>query len=452
MSVSDKYNNFVGKAKRLEEGDIPWIGSAIGIGEDELRAFIDVESRGQGFDSQNRPTILFEPHLFWRNLPIHKRDQAAKQNLAAPRWGMIRYGKYSEQYRKLAAAIEIDTEAGLKSASWGLCQVLGSNHRMVGYDTVEEFVMAMMDDEENHLRACVEFLKASGIDDDLRARRWDVVARVYNGPGYKKHGYDRRLKSRYEYWKSQPDTAKVDGIKIRNPVDKDEATPPLENKTTLYPALVDAFSNDEVKQIQVRLRDLKYFEVGKVDGLWGTRTIGAIAAFQANEGLPITVNKTPMLDAETQQRLTTAQARTVDEKRKSSHAVDLRSQGSTTIARADQINLAQWGQIAIAVMECIVLAYNNFPNQSIGIYGGLLAMFGSPVWLVPLVQFSIALYTRVKSNSVIMARLNAERSGLHNGEPDPSPSPPNEFPPTVNQGLGVDRRGSSLLDLLFGPR
>ncbi|WP_232629718.1 N-acetylmuramidase domain-containing protein [Methylobacterium sp. Leaf118] len=452
MSVSAQFNNFIGKAKRLEDGDIPWIGAAIGVGEDELRAFIDVESRGQGFDAQNRPTILFEPHLFWRNLPGHKRDRAAKENLAAPRWGMIRYGKYSEQYRRLEAAIEIDVEAGLKSASWGLCQVIGSNHRMVGYDTVEEFVKAIMDDEESHLKACVEFLKSSGIDDDLRARRWEVVARVYNGPAYKRNGYDIKLKRRYEYWRSQPDSVKSSGVEIRNPINIVEQGLDAERRANSNPVLLSTFSNDEVKQIQIRLRALKYFEVGKADGLWGTRTIGAIAAFQANEGLPITVNKTPMLDPETRQRLTTAQEREVNYKRQTSRAHDIRSQGSIAIARADQINLAQWGQIVLAVLECVVLAYKSFPDQNIGIYGGLLTMFGSPIWLVPLVQFAIALYTRLKSNSVIVARVNAERSGLHNGEPGPSRTPPNEFPPTINQGLGIERRSPSVFGLLLGPR
>lgn len=44
----------------------------------------------------------------------------------------------------------------------------------------------------------------------------------------------------------------------------------------------------EIHAIQQRLSDLGYHEVGLIDGKMGSRTRGALAAFQAHEGLPIT--------------------------------------------------------------------------------------------------------------------------------------------------------------------
>ena len=38
-----------GRAKRLDDIDLPKIGAMIGVGEDELHAVIDVESRGTSF-------------------------------------------------------------------------------------------------------------------------------------------------------------------------------------------------------------------------------------------------------------------------------------------------------------------------------------------------------------------------------------------------------------------
>ncbi|SFT26639.1 N-acetylmuramidase domain-containing protein [Methylobacterium sp. yr668] len=440
MSKAEEYRNFRGNAKRLEDRDIPWIGSAIGVGEDELHAFMDVESRGHGFDPSNRPIILFEPHRFWHNLPSDKRKEAAAQGIAAPRWGMIPYGKENEQYDRLIKALEIDETAALKSASWGLCQVLGENYRTAGYDSIKEFIEAMMDDEENHLKACVNFLKANGIDDDLRAHRWDAVARAYNGAGYKKNNYDTKMRERFEWWRKKPDT----------PFNRSDA-----QNISKGPASVqskDNFTNNEVEQIQKRLRELNYFEVGKIDGLWGTRTIGAIAAFQANEGLPVTVNTTPNLDAETQQRLAVASPREVAPERRNTTVRDLRNQGSSTIKQADSINWAQWGQFAMAILESIVLAWQHYPETNLPFGATLLTMFGTPAWVIPLIQFGIALYTRIKSNSVIMTRINSERSGLHNGEPDPAPSPPTVYPPERNEGLGPTGFSLNSLDLLRGPR
>ena len=55
-----KWNDFKGAAKRIEDTDLPRIGATIGVGEDELHAFMDVEAAGSGFDSAGRPKMLFE--------------------------------------------------------------------------------------------------------------------------------------------------------------------------------------------------------------------------------------------------------------------------------------------------------------------------------------------------------------------------------------------------------
>lgn len=52
-----------GKAKRIEDIDLPRIGAMIGVGEDEIHAVLDVESAGSGFDSKGRVKMLFEPHV-----------------------------------------------------------------------------------------------------------------------------------------------------------------------------------------------------------------------------------------------------------------------------------------------------------------------------------------------------------------------------------------------------
>lgn len=197
---------FKGPARRIDDLDLPRIGAMIGVGEDEVHAFIEAETRGAGFDAQGRPRILFEPHVFYRNLAGAARDRAVKAGLACADWGQLAYGKESEQYGKLERALRIDESAALKACSWGLGQVLGENHVAAGYATVQAMVADFLLDEDNHLEAAIRFIKANGLDDELRRHDWAAFARGYNGPGYRKNGYDSKLAAAFAKWRKIRDT------------------------------------------------------------------------------------------------------------------------------------------------------------------------------------------------------------------------------------------------------
>jgi hypothetical protein len=196
--------NFKGKAKRLDDVDLPMVGQAIGVGEDTIHAVLDVESAGGGFDKQGRPKMLFEPHVFWRELgPGAKRDKAVAAGLAYPKW---RRNYPPDSYPRLAQAIEIDENAALRSASWGLAQIMGFNAQLVGYPTAKAMVLAFMDDEEAHLKAMVQFIIKNGLDPALKAHDWKAFARGYNGAGFAKNGYDRKLAAAFAKWQRIKDT------------------------------------------------------------------------------------------------------------------------------------------------------------------------------------------------------------------------------------------------------
>jgi hypothetical protein len=193
-----------GRAKRLDDIDLPKIGARIGVGEDELHAVIDVESRGTGFDRRGRPIILFERHWFHRLLPKAKRAKARNAGLATTRWSRATYNK--DQYTLLHKAMEIDEEAALKSCSWGLFQIMGFNHEAAGYSTVYKMIEAFKDDEEHHLNAAVTFIITNKLDDELRRHDWAGFAKGYNGSGYKANRYDTKLANAYAKWKRIKDT------------------------------------------------------------------------------------------------------------------------------------------------------------------------------------------------------------------------------------------------------
>lgn len=200
-------STFIGKAKKLQAVDIHRIAKTINCGEDELRAFMDVEAAGSGFDIFGRPKMLFEPHIFYRNLSGEKRDRAVALGLAYRKWGEQKYP--ADSYLRLKKAMALDEDAALKSASWGLGQVMGFHFNILGYNTIQDMVLDFMDDEENHLEAMVLFLIHNDIDDDLANHNWETVARLYNGPGYKKNNYDVKLQQSFNKWKGVKDYADV---------------------------------------------------------------------------------------------------------------------------------------------------------------------------------------------------------------------------------------------------
>jgi hypothetical protein len=196
--------NFKGKARRLADVDLPLVGRTISVGEDEMHAILDVEAAGTGFDSQGRPKMLYEPHIFWRELgPGPARDAAAKAGLAYPTW---RRDYPKDSYPRLIKAMAIDEEKALRSASWGLGQVMGFNHKAAGYHSAKDMVTAFLDSEAEHLAAMVRFIKTNGLDDELRRHDWAGFARGYNGAGFAKNRYDKKLAASFAKWQKIKDT------------------------------------------------------------------------------------------------------------------------------------------------------------------------------------------------------------------------------------------------------
>lgn len=327
-----KPKDFKGRAKRLEDLDIPRIGSVIGVGEDEVHAFMEVEAANSGFDRQGRPKMLFEPHVFYRNLSGAERNRAEAAGVAYRGW---KSGAYpSDSYPKMEIAYAINPEAALKSASWGRTQVLGENHKIVGYATAHEMVQAFMDDEENHLEALIEFVIANNIDDDLRRLAaldratvpsdCETIVRVYNGPGYREHNYHGRLAKAHNRWRRIDDTA-------WNPDGQD----------ILYPELKIGHFGFVVEHLQETLSE-KGYPVGAIDQDFGTGTRAAVLAFQADNGLATT----GVVDQKTWAALEhfSSEAPLI-ETRKETTVADLRNRGSRTIKTADA---AQVGGVVTA--------------------------------------------------------------------------------------------------------
>src|SRR5690606_32198759 len=125
-----------------------------------------------------RVVILFERHKFYMysgNIPVSKE----RPDLSNKVPGGYKGGEM--EWDRLNDAIKYHEEGALKSASWGLGQIMGFNHKLAGYDTVFDMVEDFKESEYNQVKGMLEFIKRAGILPYLRRKDWKSVAKKYNG-------------------------------------------------------------------------------------------------------------------------------------------------------------------------------------------------------------------------------------------------------------------------------
>jgi hypothetical protein len=162
-----------------------------------------VESRGSGFLKDGRPKILFEGHIFWKQLKAiginPAQFQRGNEEILYPSWNLkaVRPFYNMDQYLRLQKARAINRNAADLSASWGAFQIMGFNYKACGYKLVKDFVTAQ-DDEYSQLKCFCNYIKNQHLDVNLIHLDWAGFARAYNGPEYTQNQYDAKLKRAYD--------------------------------------------------------------------------------------------------------------------------------------------------------------------------------------------------------------------------------------------------------------
>ena len=296
-----------------------------------LLALIEVETQGKPFEEADgrTPAFLYERHIAFKEAKKRgKQKQFTSAGLAIPKWNKAT--QYKDQRKSadrmalIAKARRIDEEAANRSASWGLGQVMGFNSEMVGFANATDMVEQMTGSVECQVQTMIAFLKKRHIIQPLNAKNFARVAQLYNGDGYKQNNYDAKMADAEKRW-----ARKVETISGR-PV------PPEQELT-----------RGAILAIQEKLRELGYTEVGKPDGKWGSRTVGAISAFQAHEGLPVT----GQYDEKTKEALDHATPRPVSEERAQTTAEDLKEK-SRTIQATENMSLVRQAQDVARHRRC----------------------------------------------------------------------------------------------------
>ena len=194
-------------SKKLTEAQIVAQAKTLGIEANALRAVIEVECKGSGFNADNTPVILFERHVMRQRLIANGQSKTAetmqikRPDLCSKTSGG--YGLYSAQHGRLNVATQYHRTSALESASWGIGQVMGYHWKTLGYISLQAFINAMYKDEASQLEAMCRYIKVNGLVNALKNKDWKSFARGYNGSAYAQNSYDVKLANAYKKWGGQ---------------------------------------------------------------------------------------------------------------------------------------------------------------------------------------------------------------------------------------------------------
>ncbi|WP_372393686.1 N-acetylmuramidase domain-containing protein (plasmid) [Azospirillum sp. HJ39] len=188
--------SYTGAARHLPLGAVDRAARDLGCEPAALSAVLVVETgMRSGFLAapDSRPRILYEAHI------AHRLCGRQVAGLSVQAWDRTLYASTGggEWDRLLRAVDLLGEDVALEAASWGVGQVLGMNADLCGFSSVQSFVRAMAEGEEQQLGAVAAFIKARGLADALRRKDWPAFARGYNGTAFAANAYDTKLAAAY---------------------------------------------------------------------------------------------------------------------------------------------------------------------------------------------------------------------------------------------------------------
>jgi N-acetylmuramidase-like protein len=164
-----------------------------------IRAVHEVESAGSGFLPDGRLKLLFEGHVFWKQLEDHGHKPASIVS-RHPQYASILYRKWTRKYYiggpgewiRMSRALELlkligaDSILALNSASYGAFQIMGCNAIAAGYTDAQAMISHMNEGGEyEQLLAFCRYITNEKLVIYLRNKQFAKFAYHYNGSGYK---------------------------------------------------------------------------------------------------------------------------------------------------------------------------------------------------------------------------------------------------------------------------
>lgn len=181
---------------RLTKADFTQAAAILNVPLAVVQAVAEVESQGQSFLADGKAVILFERHIFYKQLKQYRLDvvQLAQDY---PQLVNVSPGGYQGgkgEYERLNAAQQIHEVAAYNATSWGAFQVMGLHWQALGYTSIHDFVERMQRNEQEQLDAFIRYVKyRPALIHALQTQQWAQFAKGYNGTGYVRHAYDLKL-------------------------------------------------------------------------------------------------------------------------------------------------------------------------------------------------------------------------------------------------------------------
>lgn len=190
--------------KTLSGSDLVKAAELLGVPVAAVATVAQVESSGHGFDATDKPAILFERHVFYKQLIKNGKSDTDVASLAERMPNIVnqKRGGYvggSGEQGRFSSACQIDETSAIESCSWGMFQIMGYHWARLGYTDAQDFRLHMQESEGEQLQAFCKFiLTDADLLKALKEQSWDVFAQRYNGPAYKENLYDVKLARAFE--------------------------------------------------------------------------------------------------------------------------------------------------------------------------------------------------------------------------------------------------------------
>lgn len=261
----------LGAARGRSADLIPSLAKRHKIEPAVVDAIITVEG-GLAFDPDQRLALLPERFKLYQDLARRADAKSAKVavslGLAATSPNYKALGDYNKNASATgelrwdwwkSVADMFGPEYACRNASWGIGQIMGFNHNLLGYPNARTMVVAFADDEDEQIRAMFGYFEETNMMPALKTRNWRAIARAYNGAGYERNGYHEKLAAAYaaSSFKRAPE----------------QAADTAEASSTSF-----GDHGPDIAELQRKLVDLGFPTT--TDGDFGHETEDAVRAFQ----------------------------------------------------------------------------------------------------------------------------------------------------------------------------
>ncbi len=165
---------------RLSNADIEAAAQRLGVEGAAIRAVMQVQSASQGFASDGRPIILYDPTVF--SALTNQRFDTSNPNVSQTTLKSGALGvNQADRWARLQEAYGLDPEAALRATSWGLFQLTGKSFAPAGYSSISAMLADLAKSEARQLAAFEAFVRGKSLLAAMKALDWDGVARGYGG-------------------------------------------------------------------------------------------------------------------------------------------------------------------------------------------------------------------------------------------------------------------------------